>query len=585
MPLDFEKNIYGLSEGVFKACQFLGLKFPSEVVDNSKPVPSDYFGDDFDLDSTIIDKFCKERNLSKEIIEKRYEFFTKKFYSQKCFSKHTATDLNIYFTDYILFANKQNGASVTDYFDFEFYNKAFSIRSTFRTQRHHIPTRTICNDPCAMTLLYNKAKTNHFFNAFLNRDWLYTRNCTFEDFRNFIEKHPRFFSKPLNGSLGMGAEIIKVDSTKNIGELFDNLKKKNSILEELVIQHKDIASFCPDTVNTIRVYSILDIHDVVHILATSGRFGRTGGVVDNVHVGGGASVIIDPKTGIIISDGLDNDHRRIKRHPDTGKTFKGFQYPCWEKMRKIVTEMAKMIPQLRHIGWDIAITDKGEALLIEANGRAPDVGIQQAADSVGRLHLYEPLLEEIYNYKKQQMKLLGYKVNSLSDFDSAYNTPARNDSRLKFAMSKLIPDCKSLMDLGCRKSNFVKSITPPHVAKYYPVDFQKHNDKIIACDFSGGDFPNIKADTCLCAFTAEYVERLPQFLTNMCNAAQKQILMLCRPIDKEKLSNDYRWRNPFRTDFIEEFLIKTLEENNFKLNAQYTMPDNKSIVLYDFRRI
>lgn len=577
------KNIYGLSEGVFKACQFLGLKFPPKAVNNPQPVPSDYFGDDFEFDSAMIKKLCAERKWTKEIFIKRYENFKKIFYSHKCFLKHLETNLNIYFADYALFANSQNGASATDYFDFEFYNKSFALRETFRTQKHHIPTRTICNDPFAITVLNNKVKTNSLFAPFLHRDWIYPRDCTFVEFKNFIEKHPRFFSKPLDGSLGKGAEIINADSNKNIDELFDTLKRKNSLLEELVIQHEEIVAFCPDTVNTIRVYTILDIHNVVHILATSGRFGRVGGAVDNFH-GGGYAVIIDPTTGIITTDGINEFHDRVQKHPDTGKFFKGFQYPCWEKMRVAVAKMAKMIPQLRHIGWDIAISNDNEIVLIEANGNAPDLGLQQAADSVGRLHLYQPLLDEIQNYKNEQMKFLGYRVNNLPDFDSIYDkTPARQNSRLKIAMSNLIPNCASLIDLGCRKSKLVKSITPPHLLKYYPVDFQKYDDEVIACNFNEGEFPDLKADTCLCALTAEYVEPLPYFLANMCNAAQKQILMLCRPVDKE-IYPQYRWDFPFLTDFTEKFLIETIEKNHFKLYAQYPMT-NKSVILYDFRRL
>ena len=37
MPMELEKNTYGLSEGVFKACQFLGLKFPPGI--NNPPPP------------------------------------------------------------------------------------------------------------------------------------------------------------------------------------------------------------------------------------------------------------------------------------------------------------------------------------------------------------------------------------------------------------------------------------------------------------------------------------------------------------------------------------------------------------------
>lgn len=584
--MELEKNIYGLSEGVFKACQFLGLKFPKEVSDELKSsvehMPSDYFGDDFELDEATKDKLCSERKWSREQFEKRYKTFSYLFYRQKPMKKNN-TDLNIYFCDQILFAGKKLGSSPTDYFDFEFYNKSFAKRREFRIQNHHVSTRIICNDPCYMFLLNDKCETNKLFNNFLGRDWLDTRKCSFKEFKAFVEKHPRFFSKPFDGSLGKGAKIIHVDSNANLETIFINLKSNRSILEEIVSQHEEIAAFCPDVVNTIRVYSILDIHNVVHIVATSGRFGRAGGSIDNFH-GGGVAVVIDPITGIITSDGINEVHERMQKHPDSGKTFKGFQYPCWEKVRYVVEKMARMIPQLRHIGWDITVNDQNEAIIIEANGFAPDLGLQQAPDDTGRLHLYNPLLEELWSYKKEQMRLLGYRVNNLQTFDSAYElNPALWNPSRKFAISKLIPDCTSLIDLGCRKEKSVKTIIPAHI-KYYPADFKKHDDEVIVCDFNKGEFPNLKTDVCLCVLTAEFVELLPQFLANMCNAAQKQILMWCRPADKERNTN-YRWSHPFLTDFTEEFLIKTMEQNNFKLNAQYPSAAVPSIILYDFRRI
>ena len=282
-----EKNIYGLSEGVFKACQFLGLKFPTEAINNSQPAPSDYFGDDFELDEVAKKKLCAERKWSGEQFNKIYKTFKGRYLSQKCF-KHNETDLNIYFCDHILFAGKKLGSSAGDYFDFEFYNKSFASRSEFRVEKHHSSTRIICNEYSAMNLLSDKTKTNQLFADFLNRDWLDTRGCTFEDFKLFVGKHPRFFSKPFNGSFGRGAEIIDLNSNENLETIFVNLKGKKSILEEVISQHEEIASFCPDVVNTIRVYSILDEHNVVHILATSGRFGRKNGYVDNFH-GGGSS--------------------------------------------------------------------------------------------------------------------------------------------------------------------------------------------------------------------------------------------------------------------------------------------------------
>ena len=60
--------------------------------------------------------------------------------------------------------------------------------------------------------------------------------------------------------------------------------------------------------------------------------------------------------------------------------------------------------------------------------------------------------------------------------------------------------------------------------------------------------------------------------------------MWCRPIDRDQ-SPAYRWKNPFLTDYTEEFLIKTMEQNGFQLNAQYPAPEARSVILYDFRKI
>ena len=576
-----EKNIYGLSEGVFKACEYLGLKFP-KVTDklDREHVPSDYFGDDFNLNSETIEKLRTEKKWNGEKYAKMYAAFSEKFESQKPL-KQNKTDLNIYFCDYVLFVESQLGAAVTDYFDFEFYNKSFELRGTFLVKRHARLRLMLCNDYDALKQASLKWRANQIFSDFLHRDWLSSEHCSFEEFKIFVEKHSAFFSKPIFGMQGKATQIIQIQPKQNLGQLFASLKEKKMLLEEIIVQHEALQDFCPDTVNTIRVNTFLDIHNAVHILTTSGRFGRVGNIVDNFH-GGGFSVTIDPKTGVIISDGMNRAHERAAVHPDTGRTFKGFQYPAWQKVRAAVTKMAKLIPQLRHIGWDIAINSAGEPVLVEANN-ASATDIQQAPDSIGRLYLYQPLLDELQKEKDSLMRRLGYQVHALKDFEAAYDpASARQNSRLRQAVSKLIPGCASLIGVGCRKAKYVKKICPANV-KYFPVDYKKHDYEVIACDFNKGDFPDMTADTCLCAFTAEYVEHLPPFLDNLCNASLKQILMWCRPADKE-IYAEYRYFNPFQTDFTEKFLIESLAKNNFKLDAKYPDQNNPCVILYDFRR-
>ena len=587
MIITLPEKIYGLSEGVFKACLFLGLKFPppisKEIQSEQEHVPSDYFGDDFELDEALKEKLCSEKNWSKDKFNKIYEIFSNKYLLQKCFQKHTKTDLNVFFCDYLLFISKHSKVTVNDYFGFEFYRKSLSVQKTFITEEYNAHIRDVCNEYVLARRLNAKSKANEIFADFLHRDWIYAFKCTFDEFKNFAEKHPRFLIKPNGASFGLGVKIVNINSNDKLEKIFASIKAEKSIAEEIINQHEEIAAFCPDTVNTIRVNTILDIHNFVHILTASGRFGRINEVIDNFR-GGGFSVTIDPKTGVITSNGLNSVHERVEKHPDTGKVFKGFQYPYWDKLCETVTKMAKMIPQMHRVAWDISINDENEIVLVELNVLLPGIEIQQAPDDTGRLHLYEPLIKELQNYKQQEMQLLGYRVNNIPNFYSAYESAlSRRKSRLKFALDKLMPDCSTLMDLGCRTKKLLKELCPGNII-YCPVDFKKHDDEVVACDFNNGEFPDVTTDAILCALTAEYVELLPQFLANMCKIAQKQILMLCRPIDKEAF-DFYRWKNPFLVDFTEKFLIETMKKNNFELDEQYPDTRVSSIILYDFRRI
>ena len=477
--METEKNTYGLSEGVFKACEILGLKFPDEVPDSFKSsrkiFPSDYFGDDLEFEETAIKDLCLLRKWSREKFDKIYKSFTEKFITQKPL-KQTKTDLNIYFCDFVLFVIKQLGAGYNDYFDFEFYDKSFDLRKTFLVEKHFVLRRTLCNDFNEMSLVNNKAKTNSFFANFLHRAWLDASTSSFGKFKLFVAKYPRFIAKPIVGFHGKDIKIIQTETEQNLRKVFVSLRDKRMLLEEIISQHEEIRAFCPDALNTIRVYTLLDVHNVAHILTATGRFGRVGSFLDNPQQGG-CYVSVDPKTGVIISDAINNAHERVQAHPDTGKIFKGFQYPVWKKVRAVVKTMAKMIPKLRHIAWDIAINDKGDPVLVEANGGAA-VDVQQAADSVGRLYLYQPLLDELQIYKEAQMNQLGYRVNNLRNVEATYETSeARQNFRLQFAMEKLIADCASVLDVGCRKEKSAKSFCSDNV-KYFPADFKSHDKEV-----------------------------------------------------------------------------------------------------------
>ena len=541
-------------------------------------IPSDYFGENFELDTQARERLQKFAGLSANKFEELNKNFSNAFDKQKGI-EHNKTNLNFYFCDYVLH-ERHRGAIMADYFSFEFYKKSFDERKNFVLRPYLWTWSVVANEIYTHAIADNKARADKLFGDLIHKDWLDTVNCDFSDFKNFVEKHRKFFAKPIFGVQGFGGKIIQIDKDSDLEKLFADLKSKKILLEELIVQHDSVAEFYSGSVNTIRLDTILDVHNVVNVVSACGRFGRAGMSVDN-YSSGGFAVSIDPKIGVIISDAVDHFNERVERHPDTGKKFKGFQYPCWEKVLKTVRQMAKRIPDMRYIGWDFTVTNNGDVVLIEMNC-IPGENIQQAPDSVGKRQRYETLIEEIKNYKQAELKSLGWRVNKIDNFNKKYEQqPSRQDDRLKLAFDNLVEGCESVIDLGCRQNKPAKKFCPSGV-KYYPVDYKKFDDEIVVCDFNLEEFPNLKANTVLCAFTAEYVAQLKKFLENMTQAAQKQILMICRPADKE-IHATYRWEHPFLTDFTEKFLVETLEQNHFKLHMAKPMA-NVSVILYDFRK-
>ena len=95
------------------------------------------------------------------------------------------------------------------------------------------------------------------------------------------------------------------------------------------------------------------------------RVGNNGLHVDNAH-GGGIFCEIDPATGVIMTDGLDEHGNSYLCHPMTGVPFRGEVIPQWEEVRAFCRSAAQTLPCLRVVGWDVAILPGGKLELIEA---------------------------------------------------------------------------------------------------------------------------------------------------------------------------------------------------------------------------
>lgn len=93
------------------------------------------------------------------------------------------------------------------------------------------------------------------------------------------------------------------------------------------------------------------------------RIGRKGKTADNFRQHGIAATI-DVGKGIVNAPGIDREFKRYIVHPDSGEQIIGFKVPSWDKIVDLVTKAAKVIPEVRYVGWDVAVDIDGNVQLI-----------------------------------------------------------------------------------------------------------------------------------------------------------------------------------------------------------------------------
>ncbi len=390
---------------VREICLITKTKLPEEYREiQNIPIHKTYILDSLEFKSDI------KKNV-KHIVFKDNEYLDKIKFEMRGFKKiykrqvHLFKNTNKDMVDLLikfLYTYKVNGYWYHDFFDFELYNRTFEESEKFLNRGWVYKVYKAANNREFIYLLKDKEQFNKTFKKYVKRKFLNANTATQEEFSKFVKEFPKFFAKPIEGTGGGGACIIDSKNFNSTNELYEYCKDHNFIVEEIVKQHKDMAKFNRTTLNTIRVYSLRCADDKVRILIACARLGRKGKDVDNFHCGG-MGAIVDPKTGKIISDAIDMYHRYSDIHPDSKVKFKDFQVPCFDKIIKAIEECGRLIPELRHIGWDIAITEKGEIELIEGNSM-PNFDLTQAPDQIGRRHIYEKYIKELEELNEKDMK-------------------------------------------------------------------------------------------------------------------------------------------------------------------------------------
>lgn len=189
----------------------------------------------------------------------------------------------------------------------------------------------------------------------------------------------RLVIKPArNTAGGDGVQILRCTdrglSTLD-GEAFDLVEYARMwgawFIESYVQQHHELAILNPHSLNTLRV--ITRYGEPVFCILKSGA-GE--GAVDNA-CSGGLYVRVDPETGQLDPIARTTSMRRYAAHPVTGVSFGDLRVTAIKAVLDLARRAAALFPQTPLIGWDIAVTGSGTALIIEGNSSPSLLNIQR----------------------------------------------------------------------------------------------------------------------------------------------------------------------------------------------------------------
>ena len=284
-------------------------------------------------------------------------------------------------------------AGYMDYKIAEMYRLTDAQRATVITRGISNEIVRRMNDKAYWHFFDDKTQFNEKFARWIGRDWLKAdEGLTLERLSAFLEGKDAIMFKPLEGSSGQGIVKYAAADWADLPAFLRRVQESGpAILEEVVKQHPDMARLCPTSVNTVRIATLLGDkkEGIVYAFLRIGN----GRVMDNVDCGGMAARV-DLASGKLLTVGADKQGNTYEKHPITGTPIIGFQVPYFEEAKQMCLEAMRVVPQVRFVAWDVAITPEGPRF-IEGNSFPSHAVPQFAAhypDGIGILPEFKKFL-------------------------------------------------------------------------------------------------------------------------------------------------------------------------------------------------
>lgn len=267
------------------------------------------------------------------------------------------------------------GVTPNEYLGFKFYKKSKFEKRKFYTARHAGRMEKHFNSPRNADVFWKKQLFNKRFCEYVRREWLFVPDVSEKEFDDFVSKHSKIIVKPQDLSSGRGIQIYE-------GQSYESLKESKCLVEQFIEQHHAMSLLNKSSVNSVRIYTVLDSERKPHILSISIRVGAVDSCVDNYH-SGGVAYPVDVQSGMVYMPGKNIAGKYHIFHPGTNVKMVGFEVPNYKELIEFVLDASLELPESRLIAWDVAILEDGFEM-IEGN-YAGDPGLMQSATEEGKL--------------------------------------------------------------------------------------------------------------------------------------------------------------------------------------------------------
>lgn len=306
----------------------------------------------------------------KPLLTMTSELFTLLFY-------HKSLPMH-YFSRYLF---KKGQTNIKDYFpdDFLYYKlkpkyNEHTVRVVVENKLYFNFFYSQFNIRLPKILLYNHRK------MFVKNNVNFEVNSAAEfkiQLEAIFDQNPSYdslFIKKTYGSYG-GDRVYKIfrhqlsSDVKMIEALYFEVIKTGFLIQETVKQHPEMNKLNPSCVNTIRIDTFIDKEGNVEIMSAFLRMSTTNLHVDNI-TSGGFRVGVDLQSGRLKKyaySGFGSVGTLVlTEHPVTKTVFENFSIPYFEEAKEMLLKTASLMPGLRLVGWDMAISETGP-VLIEGN--------------------------------------------------------------------------------------------------------------------------------------------------------------------------------------------------------------------------